>query len=344
MSMIKDSTMQEIVEQIGRKNAILLKFINQYTPTTWLAIQANVRAGKAKALYAVGDELICNYTFNGVAYQCPWVVVDNDRKCEWEDGTLHDGLWLSMKYATPESIQFDHPEETTVDTATETTAQDGWYYWGKTGTTYTALNLSTGDTIPTSGYDSIVKCGINDVNVLKFGYNRWSHSAYRQWLNSGDEFGEWWTAQHLGDVAPNELNTYKGFMAGLDSDFRSVVTPIKVKTSCNTVTDGGVTDTTVDTFFLPSVEEVYGVPQIADIEGPYFPYWKQVTGFNVPDNGANNGRKIFALNAKTSARTCRLRSAYRGNSNTAWYVYTSGGLDGNYAYNAYRCAPACVIS
>lgn len=349
MSLIKNDTLDEIVEQIGRKNATLLKFINNYTPTSWLAVQAAVRAGKAKANFAVGDELICKYTYNGVAYDCPWVVLDNDRECEWEDGTKRPGLWLGMKYATPEDVQFDAAENNVVDLTQEPNALEGWYYWGVNGTTYTALNLAAGDAIPTT-YESVRKCSINNVDVLRYGYNRWSHSAQRQWLNSDAGIGEWWEAQHPGDVAPSQLNSLKGFMAGLDSDFLSVVTPVKVKTSCNTVTDGGVTDTTVDTFFLQSLEEMYGSPQIVDIEGPYFPYWKQVTGLEQPTNGSssntNNARKIKRLNALSgSAVNVRCRSANRGGSNYEWACHSSGYLyNYGYAHGANAAQPACVIS
>lgn len=349
MAVITDATLQQIATQVDRRNGILQKFINEFTPTTWLAVQADVRAGKAKQRYAVGDELIGIYTYNGTEYECPWVVLDNDRECEWADGTKHPGLWLGMKYCTPEDVQFDAAENNIVDLTTETTAQEGWYYWGVNGTTYTALNLATGATIPTT-YESVRKCSINNVDVLKNGYNRWSHSGQRQWLNSAAGVGEWWTPQHPGDVAPSQLGTIPGFMARLGSDFLSVVTPVKVKTACNTVTDGGVTDTTVDTFFLQSVEEVYGAPQVEEIEGPYFPYWKIITGLDAPTNGSgsdtNNARKIKRVNSPTgSAAGVRLRSAYRGNSYNAWLVNSGGSLGYGYSANG-SCAalPACVIS
>lgn len=346
MAIIKDETLAEITEQIGRKNAVLQKFINAYDPTalSWLTVQANVRAGKGKAKYAIGDELIGSYTAsNGVTYECPWVVVDNDREVEWEDGTKHPGLFLQMKYATNEAVQFDAPEDTVVPTS-ETTALADWYYWGVTGSNYTALNLSTGATIPHGSYDSIHKCGMNDVNVLRYGYNRWRDSGKRQWLNSAGGVGEWWESTHTGDIAPTQLGSIRGFMAGLDSEFLSVVTSIKIKTSCNTVTDGGVTDTTVDKFWLPSIEEMYGAPQVADIEGPYFPYWKQKTGLENPSNDAVSGRIITAIENHNSAQTCRLRSAHRGYSYGAWLVTTAGYLNYTYASTAYGCAPACVIS
>ena len=349
MAVFTDATLQKIAVQVDRRNAILQKFINAYTPTTWLSVQADVRAGKAPTKYAIGDELVTTYTYNGTAYDCPWVVLDNNRECEWSDGTKHAGLWLGMKYCTAEDVQFDASESTDVDLTSETTALEGWYYWGLTGTTYTKINVSTGDALPTT-YDSVKKCGINNLDVLKYGYNRWSHSAQRQWLNSDStSVGEWWTAQHTGDVAPSQLSTIKGFKAGLPSDFLSVITPVKVKTSCNTVTDGGVTDTTVDTFFLQSVEEVYGSPQIADVEGPYFPYWKTITGLDSATNGSssatNDARKIKRVSSPTgSAASVRLRSAGRSNSYGAWTIHSSGYLSNYNANNSYASLPACVIS
>ena len=347
MAVITNETLQAVAEQVDRRNAILQKFINEYTPTTWLSIQADVRAGKAKTKYAIGDELIGTYIYNGVTYDCPWVVLDNDRECEWADGSKHAGLWIGMKYCTPEDVQFDAKEGIE---ATEETAQEGVYYCGYNGSTYTMLNLSTGDTIPYSSYTTVYKGSINHKDVYQYGYNRWSHSAQRQWLNSDDtSIGEWWTAQHYGDAAPSQLASLKGFKAGLPNDFLAVITPVKVKSSCNTVTDGGVTDTTVDTFFLQSLEEVYGSPQIPEIEGPYFPYWKIATGLDEPTNGSstntNNARKIKRLNSLSgSAATVRLRSANRGNATNAWGVNSSGCLVYDTARYSYAALPACVIS
>ena len=169
-------------------------------------------------------------------------------------------------------------------------------------------------------------------------------------MNSAAGINKWWSPQHEGDVAPTQLSTIRGFMANLDKDFLTVINPVKVQTACNTATDDGVTDITYDRFFLQLVEEVYGVPEATDVEGPYFPYWKQVTGLNEPSNGSkantNDARMIRQLNNPNgNAATVRLRSALRGNSSNAWYMYAGGYLSTLAAAN-YSCAalPACVIS
>lgn len=342
---IQDSTLREMHTQLARRNEYLSELVQLYAHDTWEQVQANVKAGKGRALYPIGTELVTQYTMGATVYEMPWIVVQNDCECEWQDGTKHPGLILQSKYATVEEIQFDAPEENPVDSATEPNALEGWYYWGKTGTTYTKLTVAAGDALPFDSYDSIVKCAVNHLDVVKFGYNRWSVSAYRQWLNSDAAAGAWWTPQHDGDLPPTQLPTRDGFLRGLDADFLACVNPVKVQTACNTVTDGGVTDVTYDKIFLPSIEEIYGVPQAAGVEGNYWPYWKTITGLDEPSNAANDARKNSALNNKTGAAvTQRLRSAGRGTSSTVWNVYSGGNLNIYYAYASYRSLPACVIS
>ena len=322
-------------------------------PTSWKAIQDIVKAGNASSRFAVGDQLISKYNYNGTDYDCRWVVLDVNRECEWEDGTTHPGLWLGMKYATPEAVQFDAGERVEVDIETEPNVLEGWYYWGKSGSSYTKLDLSVGDELPTT-YDKIYRSGIDNITVLQSGYNRWSHSTIRQWLNSDAGVGKWWEPQHFGDVAPTDLSQQiRGFMANLDKDFLSVINPVKVQTACNTVTDGGVTDVTYDRFFLPSIEEVYGVPEVADVEGPYFPYWKQVTSLDEPSNGnaqtPNEARMIRKLHSPNGNATyVRLRSVYRSGTCYTYVVGSSGYLVTSTVKSiaSYLCAalPVCVIS
>ena len=318
--------------------------IEAYEKIKWLEIRIdcnNLTQAQLLAKYPVGTELGSKYTAtDGTVYDCPWVVL-GARDCEWEDGSTHLGLWIGMKYATVETIPFDAKEETVVDLTEEPNVLSGWHYWGVTGTSYTKINKTTGAALPTT-YTSIKKCGFDDVNILKRGYNRWKDSAMRQWLNSGAGVGEWWTSQHTGDVAPGRLNEVKGFMAGLPSELLAVVHPVKVKT----VYVSGVNDTTVDTFFAQSLEEMYGEPQKANIEGPYFPYWKQVTELDNPSNGNNAARKIKCINNPTY--TSGYPTYLRSNDIDAiqvWNVNSNGGLAKTQSmFNNCHILPACVIS
>ena len=345
---ITETTLQAIRDNVLARNEIYRKFAQKYQKTTWDEVAYNVKTGKAHLLYAIGDEMICNYRYyasNNVDYtdyEFPWAVA-GFRNVEWEDGTIHPGMILQAKHCTIESVQFDAPEREACDPDTETTAQEGLSYFAKDGSTYTALNLQAGGQIPYVEHDVIYKDDVDNVSAVQNGYNNYKLSAQRQWLNSAGDRGEWWQPTHIGDTAPDQANRIRGFLNGLDDDLIAVVNPVKIQVARNTVTDGGGIDVMYDKFFLPSIEEMYGAPQLAGVEGEYFEYWKQKSGLDAPTNNANNGRIITGLENGT-AQYCRLRSAYRGNVYNAWVVYTTGYLYGHYASYAYRCAPACVIS
>lgn len=189
---------------------------------------------------------------------------------------------------------------------------------------------------------------LNCAQRFGYGYGRWSQSAYRQWLNSAAAAGSWWAPQNDFDTPPTELATKRGFMAGFDDEFLAILGKVKVRTALNTVE--GLSDTyedTYDTFFLPSLEQMYGTPQLADAEGPYWEYWKRALGLTSPAlTGSSNkydAYKTYAIEARTSAQYVRLRSASRGNANVAWLVSSTGFLGSFHAYNSLRCAPACVV-
>ena len=106
----------------------------------------------------------------------------------------------------------------------------------------------------------------------------------RQWLNSKAGVNAWWTAQHKGDVKPAELTTKAGFLTGFDDDFLSCLTPIKIVTVPNTISEpdkNTATEITYDKIFLPSMEQMYCAPQ-ASGEGDYWEYWKRASGRTTP--------------------------------------------------------------
>lgn len=190
---------------------------------------------------------------------------------------------------------------------------------------------------------------VNHGSCTQYGYNRWSQSAARQWLNSDGPVGGWWHAQNVFDRPPAQLTTLRGFLAGLPADFLDIVQPVKVVTALNTVTDGGGSEITYDRFFLPSLEQEYIAPQASGVEGVYWPYWKDRLGLSRPQatgsGGANAKHIRYSIENHTSAQAVRLRSALRAYVYYAWYVGTSGSAS-YYTYTAayaFRLAPACVI-
>lgn len=191
--------------------------------------------------------------------------------------------------------------------------------------------------------------GVNNLQRAGYGYNRWSMSAMRQYLNSAEAKGGWWIPQNPFDRAPQQLATLDGFMYGFGKDFLNAIGKIKVTTALNTVsdTDIGAREDTYDKFFLASLEQEYIVPQAAGVEGAYWPYWKERLDLDSPQitgsSGANAHHIRYAYDARTSAQYCRLRSANRGYANYTWLVNPSGYASNHSATDALRGCPACVI-
>lgn len=188
--------------------------------------------------------------------------------------------------------------------------------------------------------------GINNMQRIGYGYNRWTQSGMRQWLNSKELAGKWWTPQNVFDRAPDQLTSKPGFLSGFDEKFLDIIAKIKVVTNLNTVSDGeiGIQEASYDKIFLPSLEQIYMQPQLAG-EGEYWKYWKEVTGADTPQAqyGTYPERITYAIEDKTSPQSVRLRSASRGTANSTWGVLSSGYVYTGSAISALRCAPACVI-
>ena len=189
---------------------------------------------------------------------------------------------------------------------------------------------------------------INNIYCAGYGNNRWKNSAIRQFLNSDKNTGNWFDlpSDDVFSRKPNQLVTKNGFLTGIDDELLNVIKETKVATAINTNRDSesGAWDYTYDKFFIPSMEQVYCTPQISG-EGSYWEYWKQKSGLSNPNAqwSTNENMKTYAMENHSSAQPVRLRSAYRGNSNSTWCVNSSGYVSSNGATNALRFSPACVI-
>lgn len=187
---------------------------------------------------------------------------------------------------------------------------------------------------------------LNGLHPVGYGDNRWRKSAYRQYLNSDAAAGGWWTPQDEWDMKPDQADTVPGFLAGFSDDFKAALTRVKVVTYGNTVTDDGSAVVTYDKIFLPSLQEIYCSPQVSGEGTGYWPYWKERTGAKTPQALWQTYplRITRDLAQRTVGRYVRLRSAIRGNGCSAFYVNSSGGVNGWGAIDALRCAPACEMT
>lgn len=210
--------------------------------------------------------------------------------------------------------------------------------------TVTVTSGDGGTDLGTMQYASVGEDGLNSMQATGYGHNRWSTSAIRQYLNKSG--ANWWASQEDFDIRPDQYNK-QGFMTGFDAEFLNAIKPVKVTTALNTVegfTDA--TEDTFDTFFLPSLQQMNVTPQLANVEGDVFEYWRARLGKSTyVGTGSNNvfdAFKIPALNAN-SAQSVRVRSAYRGDAYSPWLVSSSGYVSGSYASSAFRFSPVCVI-
>lgn len=315
-----------------------------------------VRNGWAKDVFKIGDQITVQWKdlAANVTYDVPLDVVSFEN-ATLENGSVVPAMFLQWHYCSPFSMQFDHAEN---EQASESSFLSDYYYYeaytdGDGNTRYKLLvegtDYSVGDSIPTSKvyYHSSIKDPTG--RIVNYGYSRWSHSAIRQFLNSKKGVNEWWTAQHPGDVAPDQLTTYAGFMSGFEEDFLSCIKPVKVTTALNTVTDTeiGTTEDTYDTFFLPSLEQIYAKTQLAGVEGKIFEYWKQAVGKAAPngwyEEEKNPAYITYSIDTKISPQFVYLRSESIGFSSYSWGQNDKGAIYDYQSNSNLRFAPICAI-
>lgn len=187
------------------------------------------------------------------------------------------------------------------------------------------LWLQLHDTLPEALLFDAAEPDNPDADIAQYGYNRWSKSAIRQWLNSDAAADEWWQAQHEYDAPPEYANELDGFLYDIDQDFIKMVKPIMIQTELNQA-DGGEYEETRDKFFLPSRGEVYG-----DIEGvEQFPYYKLFGKKNKPSTTNRDG--FWSLRTPNTDNSHMVGTVYYGGG-----YYTVGSI-----YNKLQ-APACCI-
>ena len=338
-----DSTMRDI--------AASLRAIAGFTVAdlvTMRQVKAIVEGGKEKEVFAIGDQIVVPWTdvATKTTYAAAMDIV-HFGNVELADGETVNAMFLQWHYATPFGICYDAAE---VEVATEETfSADYNYYTKNTDGSYSLATVSTDAVIPkgTTYYHNEIKDSSG--NICRYGYNRWGHSTIRQWLNSTKGINEWWTAQHKGDVKPAELATKAGFLTGFDEDFIKCLTPIKVTTNLNTISEPDKTlasEITYDKVFLPSMEQMYCTPQGSG-EGDYWEYWKRASERTEPCQQWQTYPEMvtYSVENNSAAQSIRLRSASNAKTCNTWYINDSGYITYADAKNAtMRCTPAFAIT
>ena len=220
-------------------------------------------------------------------------------------------------------------------------------------TSYAADGITTIETVPITSGSGGTSLGtmqyatrngnLNSMQEAGYGWNRWKYSAARQWLNSGQPKGKWWTKQDDWDIAPSQLSQKDGFLCGMPAEMVAVLKPVKVITFANTVNDGGVTDITYDKVFLASFAEMN--ININTGEGTPHEYWQRRTNSKTMLEPWKTYPCLIRYSAAnhTSPQYVFSRSAYRGYANGVMNVSTAGGAYSSGAWSSYACAPLVVI-
>lgn len=180
-----------------------------------------------------------------------------------------------------------------------------------------------------------------------YGYNRWSQSAIRQYLNA--DGSDWWVPQNPFDRPPSYA-ARAGFLAGLPAELVAVMGKVKVQTLTNSVVDGSVVDTTYDKVFLPSFAEAFVNDSAAAkaVEGEpwdWFVFQSDNGGVPLTIGTTYPQTRAFQINAKTTAQHVWSRSPYRSTANYVYFRSAAGTpYISYYAHGTYvRARPAWVI-
>ena len=191
---------------------------------------------------------------------------------------------------------------------------------------------------------------LNAISRVLHGNGRYSESAIRQWLNSEAGANSWWTAKNNWDRPPGTADLNRaGFLTRLPKEFVDILDYNDIVVALNAV--GGYSEdreTVHDRIFLPSTLNLNIDPQLANAEGPVWDYYKALSdALGIQKFGQWQTYEILKHYSLTSAGgnlspvNVWLRSAYRRTANIAWSVNSSGHVNTNNAYDAYRSCPAC---
>ena len=144
----KQITIGGQIEHLDRA-VITLEMLEKARSFTPAQIQEIAKDGTAADYFAPGDIIVIPWTDNTpatpVTYQYPFVVTHIGDVIDDQDAVHHNAIYLMAMYATPQTIQFDHPEAII---ATEETFQADTYYYIKNGDDWVEQTVEVGAAIP----------------------------------------------------------------------------------------------------------------------------------------------------------------------------------------------------
>lgn len=274
-------------------------------------------------VYAESEMAAGTYNFQIVTQ--PWYTADNGKTFQFT---------LTQPVPAGGQIVLDMTHNQTLDGKSVKT-----YASGTSTTVIETATISEGNGGTALGKSDGTVDNVNHIQRAIFGYNRWTQSAVRQWLNSDAAANAWWQPQNNFD-RPSGYSATAGFLSDLDADFLAVLGEVTKRNAKNTVTDGGGYEDSVEKMFLVARSEVYGGNENGINEGDPYPYYSEYSDLTTPGTGADSNRIKYRNGA---AQYWWLRSCYAGHASNVRYVYPSGIVSNNHSHYGSGVAPACNI-
>ena len=322
---------------------------------TWQTICMMTRAGTLLQYPGMAIGSVVDIQTNSLFPAMRWKLAHIDYKGTYEhiedymlDNTRHhNSIWIPNKLPclgdsqTAMQVQFDAPEKSYGQTW-DSVFLNGKAYYTVSGDTYTQLTAGTdyenGDSISDwqTDHGDIIYTK-NHADRVSGGCNSWMMSNVRQGLNGRGS--DLYTPQNEYDVQSSHSFYITGFLSGFSDGYLANIMPVRNKTARNTVSavsggGGGGSDTTLDTFWLPSMKEIYNTNNNSIAEGYQFDYFKEV---------ATTNADRIQYDESMTARYVWMRSAYVSSTRNVYSINPSGASYSTIASTAYALLPVqCV--
>ena len=199
-----------------------------------------------------------------------------------------------------------------------------------------------------------IKHYLNSGDRIKMGYNRWSQSGLRQYLNA--EGTDWWKPMNTFDVAPS-YQSKNGFMTSLSDELRRVIKPVRRWQKRTSWCEAGTYEYTYDKVFLHAPYERYcqtenngskeGSTQRWANYKSLLDTWNEKSSTSLTQFGLWQTYDVLkkgSMSNHTSYQHYFSQSARRPYGYVVWHVYSSGSVGNSDAYDGYCCCPAFVVS
>ena len=127
------------------------------------------------------------------------------------------------------------------------------------------------------------------LNASEYGDARYEYSNIRQWLNSDDIAGEWFTPQTESDTAPsienvndgkNAYDNENGFLYNFGNEFKTAVIESSRKSHVYTDSSHHTDKMLSDKIFILSEREL-NIPQVITTEGTTYEYFLNKSGDDI---------------------------------------------------------------